>query len=1094
MFYRLDRRTPFAALFAGSVICAAIPLAAQEISSVKGGLQGTIADTSGAAVPDAKITFAGQSDLRTATTDQQGHYSIGGLTPGLYTITVEQQGFKTTQSKNVEVVINRLSGLDLKLEPGGVTDTIEVSSNSVEIETTSTAVSDNLDATFYSQVPVARNVGSLFYVAPGAVNSGGTGTSNPSIGGATGLENQYIIDGVNLTDVGYGGLGVFSPTYGSLGTGINLSFIQEVQVKPGALEPKFGRANGGVALIVTKTGGSKLHGAVSAFAAPAAFEAGQRYADSFGRVNTHGRLFATPQYDAAVELGGPIPVHAMRDKVFFFGAFNPQLSRYSYIAPAGAGLASRGELTNNISDYSWAGKITYKPTENVTIEASAFGDPSSSNRGLGVVNEDTFPAYPNINLANDSGFSSWKFGSRSEVVRLNATITPTWTFDIAATAKQSNFTESGFANAYQIQDNTPVAFGGAQFYSQGLGFFQNPQTHAYSFAINTEKIVRIFGSHSLSIGYEFDRGIYDLLKGYSGADFAFPSTNDAGAATPAGLAGANADAAFKLEVSPQQVDANGNPVLGPNGQPLYTCPATICPLFTPKGTTTPVPVFLSQDRGIFSPRQAFTGQSYHQIYGNDDWTINRNVTLNAGIRWDEEQLNGVVQQYTFNDNWSPRVGINVDPFGNGKSKIFFNFARYTQALPSDAAVRELNQEQDIYRANFAPLSDGNGNAVLNQYGTVTPVLDAAHLVSGNPAAGTSSADAGAAISISGSSPELIARGTKLNLEEEFLGGIERELPGGFVLSARYIDRRLLRIVEDMSGVSPEGANGGLVQNFLIGNPNSSADYFTNEQELAYTPGGPLPAQCQLDYGTQKNSAGQTIGAACGLNPAVAGLTTPDGKPDGFANPRRHYQAFEVEANKSFSRNFLLRANYRFAKLYGNYEGLYRNDNGQSDPGVSSLFDFTQGILGELGGQFTPGYLNTDRRNVGNLYGSYLLPGTLAKNLTIGMGLRGESGIPITNLGAHPVYDNAGEIPIGGRGALGRTPSDTSLDIHTDYPINMEKYKVKLGWDMFNVTNSRKQVFVDQDSALNNTTPNVDFLKPLAFQRAFYARGSVRIEF
>ncbi len=88
---------------------------------------------------------------------------------------------------------------------------------------------------------------------------------------------------------------------------------------------------------------------------------------------------------------------------------------------------------------------------------------------------------------------------------------------------------------------------------------------------------------------------------------------------------------------------------------------------------------------------------------------------------------------------------------------------------------------------------------------------------------------------------------------------------------------------------------------------------------------------------------------------------------------RRYQSLEVALNKNFSRGFLIRANYRFAKLWGNYEGLFRNDNGQSDPGISSLFDFTQGVIGLLGTQFQPGYLNTDRRNVGNLYGSYTLP-------------------------------------------------------------------------------------------------------------------------
>jgi hypothetical protein len=149
----------------------------------------------------------------------------------LYQIKVQKEGFKVAEAKNVEVVINRSSSVNLLLQPGTVAETVEVSASSVEVDTNSTAIGDNLTSTFYSQVPVQRNVGSLFYVAPGAVNGGGTGNSNPSIGGATGLENSYVADGVSINDSGYGGLGVYSPSYGSLGTGINLSFIQEVQVK-----------------------------------------------------------------------------------------------------------------------------------------------------------------------------------------------------------------------------------------------------------------------------------------------------------------------------------------------------------------------------------------------------------------------------------------------------------------------------------------------------------------------------------------------------------------------------------------------------------------------------------------------------------------------------------------------------------------------------------------------------------------------------------------------------------------------------------------------------------------------------------------------
>ena len=87
-------------------------------------------------------------------------------------------------------------------------------------------------------------------------------------------------------------------------------------------------------------------------------------------------------------------------------------------------------------------------------------------------------------------------------------------------------------------------------------------------------------------------------------------------------------------------------------------------------------------------------------------------------------------------------------------------------------------------------------------------------------------------------------------------------------------------------------------------------------------------------------------------------------------PVRRYQAAEFELDKRFSNHWLAKVNFRWGTLYGNYEGAYRNDNGQSDPGISSLFDFTPGKLNLLGDQFANGMLSTDRRTVGNLFLSY----------------------------------------------------------------------------------------------------------------------------
>ena len=339
-------------------------------------------------------------------------------------------------------------------------------------------------------------------------------------------------------------------------------------------------------------------------------------------------------------------------------------------------------------------------------------------------------------------------------------------------------------------------------------------------------------------------------------------------------------------------------------------------------------------------------------------------------------------------------------------------------------------------------------------------------------------------------------------------GVERQI-GGFVVSARYSDRRLLRIVEDMQGVSPEAASGQtndslLNQIYTIGNPGPGSDYFVNEAEETYDPNGPVPGDRTADYGSQQDSLGNVVGAACATNaePNSAqdpysgpgdpvnspGWVRPDGKPDGFAVPVRHYQAVEIEVNKNFSHNFLLRANYRFAKLYGNYEGLFRNDNGQSDPGISSLFDFTTGKLGLLGAQFKPGYLNQDRRNVGNIFGSYAFPSGFTKGLTLGLGLRGQSGIPINKLASHPVYTDPGEVPIGGRGAAGTEASSLQLDLHSDYVHALsDKLRLRLGFDTFNVTNSKYTLNKSQDIDTGFLSgPNAAFLTPTKIQRPFTA--------
>jgi hypothetical protein len=100
----------------------------------------------------------------------------------------------------------------------------------------------------------------------------------------------------------------------------------------------------------------------------------------------------------------------------------------------------------------------------------------------------------------------------------------------------------------------------------------------------------------------------------------------------------------------------------------------------------------------------------------------------------------------------------------------------------------------------------------------------------------------------------------------------------------------------------------------------------------------------------------------------------------------------------------LLSNFRVASLRGNYEGHLRNDNGQTDPGISSLFDFTAGEFNLLGDQFKVGPLNTDRRFISNIYGNYSFgkdrslfsSAHYLTGLNLGAGFHMESGFRLAN--------------------------------------------------------------------------------------------------
>jgi hypothetical protein len=1132
------------AIFALLLSLAALGFAQQgSESSVKGSLSGVVTDPSEAVVSGAKVTITGPTGDRSMQTDPEGRFLFQILTPGFYSVKIEKEGFKATEIKQAEVQTGRISSISVKLELGSSSTVVEVSGAAVTVDTTSTATESNLTDTFYQSIPVGRGVTGLFYAAPGVASGGGTGTANPSIAGGTGLENNYVADGVSINDGAFGGIGVYSRSYGSLSTGINLSFVKEVQVKTGGFEAQYGKSTGGIVQIVTKTGTNQLHGSVGGFFAPQGMEATRLFSDDYGagnpftqRFNLQGKILHQSNYDVDAQVGGHVP--GMKDHVFFFGSFNPQwntdyaqFAQFRNASDLGtAGLAGPTQTRLGTRDigvkvYSYAGKGTFRLNDHHQFEVSLFGDPTYGNMN------------PNGNgglvEASPTTWDKLQYGTRNLAVRYNATLSPTWLFNASWTWGHNNLSDTpNSPGVYEVIDLTQRNPCGAplfnplctstsnslrgQYLRQGLGYHENTKGDNYGLNFDTQKTFNFLGQHSLSFGYRYDRSHYNGNKAYTGPTLAID------AATAAGLT--NDPALQALMV------AHGTTAVLRLRTNAGLC--GVAEVYIPGMSGCPdggVGTYMDLYRGEFGDLNFKTTSLYHTVFAQDAWSPNKYVTINAGLRWEQQHVAGANAKYTFNDNWSPRVGLSVDPWGNRKTKVTANFGRYTESLPLDMAIRSLSQELDFsLGSQFLPPNDGAGHTLINRDGT----LDMSNFSFANNLLGTAGG-----VSFQDFS-HAFGKGTRSEYLDEYQLGFEHEFGNsGVIFTAHYTDRRMRRIIEDNAALSPEAYQNGLNQLYTISNVSKNQDLFHNPVQIDYFQDGTKtpPAGCtssgtntSIVDATATDSLGNTVTLANGDNAfcipnafnaagvQLAGAYGPDGIPDGFVDPIRKYQAMEFEVNKSFSRGWQMRANYRIAKLQGNYEGSFRNDNGQNDPNISSLFDFTRGDFNLLGQQFVAGVLNTDVHHLANGYMSYTFANH-AKGLTMGTSVHFQTGIPINNLFAHPAYLNGGEIPFcadntancpSARGSLGRTKNWGEVDYHVDYPIRItEGTRLRLGADLFNLSNNKTQLRVDQLAQRSFGVGNADFGKPTgigpsavsgntnpAYQRPFYARMSVKFEF
>jgi hypothetical protein len=309
-------------LLAAVVTAVLLPCFAMA-QAVTGTISGTVVDQQGQVIPGASVTVTNEAnnDARPAVSDARGDFQVTNLQPGMYTVRIALESFRTLERKNIVLsAAERLSVGNLALEVGSVGETVTVEATGTHVNTAETQHSGVITATQIEQVQVlGRDVTSIMRLLPGVryentVDSLGMsfGTDVPNVGGARRDWSNVIVDGVVANEVGASNL---------MAQQINLDAIAEVKILLNTYRAEYGRAGGGQVQIVTKSGGSSYRGNLYYYGRHENLNANnfflnrQNVAKPRYRFNTYG-----------ANLGGPVPGGSK--KVFFFYSLEaPLVSR-----------------------------------------------------------------------------------------------------------------------------------------------------------------------------------------------------------------------------------------------------------------------------------------------------------------------------------------------------------------------------------------------------------------------------------------------------------------------------------------------------------------------------------------------------------------------------------------------------------------------------------------------------------------------------------------------------------------------------------------------------------------------------------------------
>ncbi len=338
---KIEWRTLFSGL--GLCVVALLLFAANSLaqSAGTGALTGTLTDTSGGVVAAATVTLTSTdtNQTRVVTTGGDGVYKFSLLPPGTYRVRFSATGFKTAEVSSVIVNVTETPVLDRVLEVGSQSEQVTIEAQTETLQTATSTLGNTVGTRTVTQLPLSsRNYTQIIALSAGT-NTGannatalGKGTQNMSVNGNDPGQNNFQMDGVNITNFANSG----SANDASLYTGVGIpspDALQEFKVQTSTYDASYGRNPGANVNVVTKSGTNQFHGTAFEFLRDTIFNANDFF---YNRNNpasaTTKQILNQNQFGGVI--GGPIK----KDKLFIFGSYQGTRQKNG-LAPQGVTTA-----------------------------------------------------------------------------------------------------------------------------------------------------------------------------------------------------------------------------------------------------------------------------------------------------------------------------------------------------------------------------------------------------------------------------------------------------------------------------------------------------------------------------------------------------------------------------------------------------------------------------------------------------------------------------------------------------------------------------------------------------------------------------------